>query len=163
VIADTGHGRLQVLDEHGNFIRTIYSKHLKTPQQVVIDSANNIVVVDNSLHTVQVYDFEGAWLETLGCQGSAVGQLSGPCGVTVDNEDNVLVSDSQQNRIQIFGIQNYKGTALHVAAATGKEGMCTRLLDHCRELELEFFEEEDSRGKTALQVAEQKGHQQSGY
>jgi len=78
--------------------------------------------------------------------------------VTVDNKDNVLVSDSQQNRIQIFGIQNYRGTALHVAAASGKEGMCTRLLDHCRELD--FFNKEDSRGKTALQVAKQKGHHQ---
>lgn len=79
---------------------------LNSPQDVVVDSAGNVYVVDGSLNDrVQKFTSSaGDAILTIGraMSGNGAGQLNNSYGVAVDNNGNVYVADTSNNRVMKF-------------------------------------------------------------
>ncbi len=98
---------------------------LHFPNDLAVDSMNNIYVSDPTNHRVQVFDSAGNFLfmfgwrvdddtdefqictsESAPCQagsvGGGAGQFDGSAGITLDNSNNIYVSDFPNHRVQVF-------------------------------------------------------------
>jgi len=82
-------------------------RELNTPGYIVADREDRIIVSDMLNHRLQVLRFNRNSLQlrherSLGCQGSAPGQMSFPRGVALTQTGLLLVCDSGNNRIQVL-------------------------------------------------------------
>ena len=73
-----------------------------SPQDIVIDSSNNVYVADQGNNRVQKFGGNGNFITKWGYNGTADGLFSSPIGLSVDSSGNVYVSDTDNNRIQVF-------------------------------------------------------------
>ena len=71
------------------------------PQQLAIDSENNIYVTDLGNSRVQKFDDQGNYIRSWGSHGSEYGQFSQPSGIAVAN-GYVFVVDNGLNTVQKF-------------------------------------------------------------
>ena len=71
------------------------------PQNIAIDSKDNVYVTDLGNKRVQKFSSSGAFLKTWGSSGSEPGKFSSPSGITTTN-DAVFVVDSQLHKVQKF-------------------------------------------------------------
>jgi len=64
------------------------------PGGITFDSPRNnqIVVVDQGNHRIQIFDEKGTFIRTFGSKGNIDGRLLDPNGVAVDQEGNYFVS-----------------------------------------------------------------------
>ena len=69
---------------------------------LAVNSQGHIVIVDNELNAVFIFDRRGQLIKSFGSDGTAPGEFDEPTFVCVSNNDNIIVSDSLNNRIQIF-------------------------------------------------------------
>lgn len=67
---------------------------------ILLDSEENIYVLDSGNGRVQKFDGYGEFLMTIGRRGQGPGEFSRPSSFYIDNEDGLYVSD--QMRIQVF-------------------------------------------------------------
>jgi len=81
-----GHG-----SEPGQFVR---------PQNMVIDSEDQIWVADACNHRIQVFDTNGKLLKHWGVQGSEPGQLYYPYDLALDGQGHVYVVEYGNHRVQ---------------------------------------------------------------
>lgn len=72
------------------------------PQDVMVDSSNNIYVCDTGNHRICKFDFSGNQIATWGQEGSGKGQFRNPASASQDKNENVYVVDQGNHRIQIF-------------------------------------------------------------
>ena len=71
------------------------------PQNLAIDSENNIYVTDLGNSRIQKFDDQGNYIRSWGSQGSDPGQFTNPTGIAATDE-YVFVADSSLNTIQKF-------------------------------------------------------------
>jgi sugar lactone lactonase YvrE/4-hydroxy-3-methylbut-2-enyl diphosphate reductase IspH len=71
------------------------------PQDLAVDSADNIYVTDYGNRRIQKFDNNGNFLQTWGVKGSGNGQFQVPSGIAIGN-DFVYVVDNELNRVQKF-------------------------------------------------------------
>jgi DNA-binding beta-propeller fold protein YncE len=73
-----------------------------SPQSVAIGKDDSIIVADDGLNAVQVFDKFGDHLKTYGQKGRGEGLLNGPKSVCTDEEGNIYVADTANNMIQVL-------------------------------------------------------------
>ncbi|XP_070570768.1 tripartite motif-containing protein 2-like [Ptychodera flava] len=61
-----------------------------------------VYVVDNKGHCIHIYDQDGNYCKSFGCEGQGQGQLCKPVGIAIDGEGKAFVSDRHNHRIQVF-------------------------------------------------------------
>jgi len=72
------------------------------PQGIRTGPDQNVYVVDNGNHRIQVFTPAGEYLTEFGSQGRGEGQLSFPSDLVFAPNGNIYVSDSLNHRIQVF-------------------------------------------------------------
>lgn len=71
------------------------------PNAIAVASDGTVAVVDSKANVVQVYSATGAFLMTIGSQGSTNGQFNFPSAVAID-DTRIIVGDQGNHCIQIF-------------------------------------------------------------
>jgi DNA-binding beta-propeller fold protein YncE len=90
------------------------------PQDIVVDSSDNVYVLDSGHQRVQKFDSDGHFLYKWGSYGHDDGQFAFPSGIAIDREDNVYIVDPDNGNIQIFTaegrfLQKLNIKAIHIA------------------------------------------------
>lgn len=82
----------------GHTISTITHDDLKEPIDLALDIDGNILVADNGVGSVLVFDPAGKLLRTIGSRGVGKGQFKDISAVTVAPNGEIVIADS---RIQV--------------------------------------------------------------
>ena len=78
------------------------------PNDIAIDSSNNVYVPDQNNSRIEKFDGNGNFLTQWGSFGSGNGQFEYPDGIAVDSSNNVYVADGFNYRVEKFdGNGNY--------------------------------------------------------
>jgi DNA-binding beta-propeller fold protein YncE len=108
----TDAGRIEKFDSGGKFLAAYGSwgtgnGQFENPQDIALDSAGNVFVIDSSNDRVQKLDPNGNYLLQWGGVGwdNADGHFLFPEGIVVDLSGNVFVVDTYNHRIQKFDSQ----------------------------------------------------------
>jgi DNA-binding beta-propeller fold protein YncE len=105
-VSDRCRNRVQVFTEDGD-----YQYQFGLTKQDNFDPISTVThrglfyVSDHNNNVIHVFEKKGnvpTRISTIGGEGSADGQLSGPWGLAIDNDHNLLVCDHGNNRIQKF-------------------------------------------------------------
>lgn len=72
------------------------------PQDVAVDSAGNVYVVDHSNFRIQKFSGTGAYITQWGTRGDGDGEFDGPETVAIGSDDAVYVTDYRNDRVQKF-------------------------------------------------------------
>lgn len=83
----------------GQTIGSFTHDDFKEPIDLALDLDDNVVVADNGLGSVLVFETSGKLLRTIGSRGQGRGQFKDISAVTVAPSGDILVADS---RIQVF-------------------------------------------------------------
>ena len=98
-VADKNNSRIQVFDDNGTFIKILGTKgsadsQFLRPEDIEIDSSNNLYVTDTGNYRVQKFDSNGTFMTKWGSKGDGDGQFLHPHGIGVDNKsENVYIAD----------------------------------------------------------------------
>jgi tripartite motif-containing protein 71 len=127
-VADFKNNRVQIFDQNGVYVGEINSdkamgsdgKPLKfSPVTLTVDSNDNVYISDTFRHRVLVFDQSGAFIRSIGSEGSQPGQILYANGLAIDGKNKrLLVSDSNNARIQAFDLQ---GKFLWKQESAGKD------------------------------------------
>jgi sugar lactone lactonase YvrE len=109
-VLDRSNNRVEEFSEAGVWMRTIGGTAAGTgngqfnfPSGIAVDSKNHVWVADTNNNRLEEFNGEsGAFIRTVGKEGSVLGRFLGPNGVTTTPEGNVWVSDTGNNRLQEF-------------------------------------------------------------
>mmetsp|Transcript_36393 Transcript_36393/g.56868 ORF Transcript_36393/g.56868 Transcript_36393/m.56868 type:complete len:273 (-) Transcript_36393:152-970(-) len=112
VVADTGNDRLQIFSCGGEFVRAFGhpGKHTATeegapcfrsPYDVAV-FRDKLFVADEANHRIQVVDFYGSHVMSLGGPGTQTGSFLRPTHVLVGPSGTLLVSDQENARVQML-------------------------------------------------------------
>ena len=134
-VADTGNSRVLQLDANtGALQRTVASAgtgtgQVREPEGVAADARGNVLVSDTGNDRVLRFDAGGAYIDSLGGNGTAAGQLIQPAQVTVAGGD-ALVADPFNNRVQRFTLSTWTlATAARIGVARGGTGTGSLRID----------------------------------
>ena len=94
----------------------------QNPKGVAVNDRDEIAVVDELNHRVQVFDSNGTFLRSFGHKGQNAGEFSRPDGIAIDKDRKIFVADSDNNRVQIF---NWEGR--HLGSFGGKGSLDSQL------------------------------------
>ncbi len=75
---------------------------LYMPNDVAVDKAGNIYVLDMGNHRVQKFGPDGKYVATIGRKGQGPGELFFPQSVDLDEAGNLYLSDPNNKRIQVL-------------------------------------------------------------
>ena len=118
-IAQTKEGQYVVADERGGakaiglysgrgqVIRKFGQTWFDCPWYVAVDHYNRVIVSEQSVSGVVVFDNHGRYLFKFGTHGGGDGQLNFQSGITVDSQNNILVADSDNYRVSMFSPDGY--------------------------------------------------------
>ena len=73
------------------------------PNDVAIDKAGNVYVLDSGNHRIQKFGPDGQYLATIGRKGQGPGELYFPQSIDLDEAGNIYLSDPNNKRIQVLG------------------------------------------------------------
>jgi DNA-binding beta-propeller fold protein YncE len=104
-VADAGNSRVQVLTPTLEFHSVIGGDGLLASPVGVCANADVVVVSDDVLHCVSIFDRAGALLRRFGSRGSGDGQLDSPCSVCfMSGGRHVAVADLGNSRVSVFSV-----------------------------------------------------------
>ena len=116
-IADQCNHRISVFQCDGKFCQCIgQSGELNCPFDVAVNSNNHLFVANLYGNCISVFSLDGNYISRVGVQGSARGQLQGPCSLTIDMYGIILVTERENNRVSVFGKD---GVFLHCFGSKG--------------------------------------------
>jgi DNA-binding beta-propeller fold protein YncE len=72
------------------------------PSSLVRDKDENLLVSDEALHRITVFDKDGKFLSRWGERGEGEGHLDRPSGLALDADENLFVVDTMNHRVQKF-------------------------------------------------------------
>lgn len=72
------------------------------PYDLDVDAVGHVYVADHENDRVQVFDFEGHYLNKWGGEGHEDGEFQGAAGVAIDDSGYVYVTDFNNDRVQKF-------------------------------------------------------------
>ena len=99
--------RLSVFDADGNFLSAWGSPgdgigEFDGPSGIVIDSQDDLYIVDSRNHRIQKFTKDGVPLAAWGELGDGEGQFDSPWGIASDSEGFIYVADHKNHRVQKF-------------------------------------------------------------
>jgi DNA-binding beta-propeller fold protein YncE len=103
-VADSGNGRIQVLDFMGRFIAAWPLPAGGRPFGIALDATGNVYVADQAQHRVLAFAPSGKLLGAAGAAGRGPGSFRGPSGVCVIG-NRLFVADSENDRLVRFAIE----------------------------------------------------------
>jgi DNA-binding beta-propeller fold protein YncE len=117
-VVDQNNNRVQVFDRTGGFKR-LFS--LTTSggggglgagisgrfQGIAGDSSGRVYVADSFQGMVQVFDFQGNFLSTIGSYGDKRGQFRLPVSLAADSYGRLLVASANNRRIELIGLDSF--------------------------------------------------------
>lgn len=97
-------GQVMVLSADGEYERLIGAPgQFPSPVDVVCDRRRGLLyVVDNKLHTVQVFTLAGDSVRTVGARGEGPGEFNFPQSAVLDRDGNLYVVDAFNYRVEVF-------------------------------------------------------------
>ncbi|MFC1493328.1 NHL repeat-containing protein [candidate division KSB1 bacterium] len=72
------------------------------PRDALIDSRDNIYILDTGNNRIQKYDRDGKFLLTIGGYGQGPGEFISPQSFCIDSQDNLYVVNAGQKAIHVF-------------------------------------------------------------
>lgn len=118
-IAHTREGQFVVSDEpggnkaigiysgRGTVIRKFGMPWFDCPWYVAVDNYNRILVSEQSVSGVIVFDNHGRFLFKFGSYGGGEGQLNFQSGIAIDSKNQILVADSDNYRVCLYSADGY--------------------------------------------------------
>ena len=100
-IAERNNNRVQVINTDFKFVRSIKNS-LNHPHGVAFDSQNNLYVINNGSHCIDVFTSDGTHLRRFGSEGTGRGEVKHPIGIAIDQHDVVYVAEWGNHRISLF-------------------------------------------------------------
>jgi DNA-binding beta-propeller fold protein YncE len=97
-VADSGNGRIQVLDLFGRFLTQWPLPGGGRPLGLALDRRGNLFVADATGDRVVVFGPAGSVITTFGARGKGIGSFRGPAGVCVLG-DRLIVADAENDRL----------------------------------------------------------------
>jgi len=97
-VADSGNGRVQVLDLFGRFLTHWLLPGGGRPLGLAADKRGNLFVADATGDRVVVFGPGGTVIATFGARGSGLGSFRGPAAVCV-LENKLVVADAENDRL----------------------------------------------------------------
>jgi DNA-binding beta-propeller fold protein YncE len=85
---------------------------------VAVDAEGRVYVTDTFNCRIQVFDADGAFLRSLGSQGTRPGSFIRPKGIAIDREGHLYVADAAFNNFQVL---NPDGKPLMFVGAAGEQ------------------------------------------
>ena len=73
-----------------------------TLEESIAINDDRVYVTEYDNHRVSVFNTEGKFLKSFGCNGKAKAQFQHPRSVHVNKDGFILVADRENNRIQVF-------------------------------------------------------------
>ena len=70
------------------------------PSALAMDSQDTLLMADDFLQRVTIYDSDGAFVSKWGQVGNGDGEFNGPSGMIFDADDNLLLVDHRNHRVQ---------------------------------------------------------------
>jgi hypothetical protein len=125
---------------------------------VLLDSEDNIYVLDAGNCRVQKFDKNGEYLQTIGRKGQGPGEFSRPSSFYIDSQDNLYVSE--RTKIQVFNSEgDYQKsipleTAIHEFFTDSQGNIITYTLMNREEGSKKTIVKLDAAGKTTGTIAE---------
>lgn len=102
-VTDAELKKVFVFDERGRF-RFAFEGEFMRPTGLAVDArAKRVYVADTWAHTLQVHDFSGKRIGTIGKRGEDDGEFNFPTHLAVGRDGSVYVSDTGNFRVQVFG------------------------------------------------------------
>ncbi|WP_438348052.1 YIP1 family protein [Paenibacillus sp. FA6] len=102
-VADTNNSRIVIMDDEGNFVRTMGESVLKTPTGVAVDHQGSVYVADGGIGQVIKFSVDGEVKQTFDRPDSPLFIKSSPfkpLKVTVDKRGNVyIISEGTTNGV----------------------------------------------------------------
>lgn len=122
-IAETGKHRLVMLNDKGEWIRSIGNRgtgpgEFNFPTYLWIDREGILYVVDAMNFRIQLFDSEGNFLTEFGEIGDASGYLSRPKGIATDSFGHIYLADALFHVVQVF---DRSGQLLFILGSQGKD------------------------------------------
>jgi DNA-binding beta-propeller fold protein YncE len=106
-IADAGRSQVFLMKESGRIFDELDAPEpWIRPGQMHWDG-DRLFVCDAGRHVVEVFNGKGKHLQTLGQQGSKLGEFLHPLSVTSDSEGQIWVLDALNHRVQAFSSDLY--------------------------------------------------------
>lgn len=97
--------------------KLVIKKSLYKPVNLTVDDyRKKIYVLDDSLMAIQVFNFEGQFLYTIGKKGNKPGEFLYPTGINVDADGNIYVCEWGNFRVQIL---NSRGEVINLFGKPG--------------------------------------------
>jgi DNA-binding beta-propeller fold protein YncE len=112
-VADQGHGRVQVFDLEGNFLRiygsavsafsTDWHGRFVKLQSLAVDAQGRLHAADSYLNSVQILDADtGGYLDSYGDFGTGVRELNVPLDIVVTQSGWVVVANAENHRVEVI-------------------------------------------------------------
>ena len=116
-VSDSGNSRVQIFDEHGNYMDTFGEKgsldsQLKDPSDLIIESDGNIIIVDSDNGVVKVFSSTKQILQKIG--ENEIFKYAYSC---VKYKQYLIVSDYHEDCVKVFDRE--QGTFLYKFGRVG--------------------------------------------
>ncbi len=112
IIADTWNHRIMEYSPDGKYLATrgYQGPNILTdplafwgPRGIAVDDKGSVYLADTGNKRVQVFDAQGKFVQQIGSDGNADGQLDEPAGVAISKTTgNIYVADTWNQRISVF-------------------------------------------------------------
>ncbi|XP_065891996.1 tripartite motif-containing protein 2-like [Dysidea avara] len=117
-VVDHGNSRLSVFQsDSGKFCHTI-SGPIRNPYYIAVSSKGQLLVTDNTLFCVLVFNVNGDYVTKYGMPGVERGQLSNPIGLATDENGFLFVCEYGNHRVSIF---DKDGVFVHCFGSNGSD------------------------------------------
>ena len=103
-VADSGNGRVQVLDPMGRFIGSWTLPDGGRPLGLALDGKGNLFVADAGADRIVVFSPDGRVTAMVGARGRGPGSFRGPAAACVVAGDRLVVADAENDRLVRFTI-----------------------------------------------------------
>ena len=105
-VTDLKNGRILVVTEKGQFLRSFGQNLVNEPTGISIDNEGRIFVANKASNKILLFDSNGKYVKTVNSAGS----LLSPLGIRLDAQGNLVVCDSGNRCVRFFSVEgnNFK-------------------------------------------------------
>jgi DNA-binding beta-propeller fold protein YncE len=103
-VADSGNGRVQVLNPQGRFQESWPLPGGGRPAGLAADGEGRLYVTDVERGRILVFDPKGHVIAEAGAPGAGPAELHGPAGVCALAKGGIIVADSEHDRLVRFSL-----------------------------------------------------------